>query len=71
MNEYLNILIKQIENGNEDKVDNNKKEFKNKNSKDQYFESIKEDVEKDNNISDFNCFITFIINNIYHNRIVI
>ena len=48
MNEYLNILIKQIENGDEDKVDNNKKEFKNQNSKDQYFESIKEDVEKDN-----------------------
>jgi hypothetical protein len=48
MNEYLNILIKKIENGDEDKVDNNKKEFKNQNSKDQYFESIKEDVEKDN-----------------------
>ena len=48
MNEYLNILIKQIESGDLDKdKDDNKNQLKNQSSKDQYFENNKED-NKDN-----------------------
>lgn len=63
MNEYLNIIIKKIENGEVDMDDTKKKQFKNQNSKDQYYENINEDTKEDSKVdkNDKEIFSTSLI----------